>query len=101
MIPKKIYLNEQELHDAITCERMVSCNEPCRDMTEEYINLKQIWHDASEEPDHNRTIVITTVTNQVGIIPLGDNFVWFWDLSKDSVRMWAYISDLLPKEGKK
>lgn len=101
MIPKKIYLNEQELHDAIIFERMVSCNEPYGDMTKEYVNISQFWHDASEEPNHNRTIVITTVTNQVEIIPLGDNFVWFWNLSKDSVRMWAYISDLLPKGGKK
>lgn len=66
-----------------------------------YNHPVNVWHDASKEPDHNRTIVITTVTNQVGIIPLGDNYVWFWNLSKDSVRMWAYIDDLLPKGGKK
>ena len=48
MLPKKIYLTEQELQDTITCERMVSIDEPYRDMTEEYTNLNQVWHDANE-----------------------------------------------------
>ena len=39
MLPKKIYLTEQELQDTITCVRMVSIDEPYRDMTEEYTNL--------------------------------------------------------------
>ena len=48
MLPKKIYLTEQELQDTITCERMVSIDEPYRDMTEEYTNLNQVWTDANE-----------------------------------------------------
>ena len=48
MLPKKIYLTEQELQDTITCERMVSIDEPYRDMTEEYTNLNQVWNDANE-----------------------------------------------------
>ena len=104
MKPKKIYLNEQELHDAITCERMVSCNEPYRDMTEEYINLRQIWHDASEEPEIGSNIVA-----------IDSDGIW-WDIQPYSdcdydwnglkgwrscvrtydIQKWAYISDLLP-----
>lgn len=42
MLPKKIYLTEQELQDTTTCERMVSIDEPYKDMTEEYTNLSQV-----------------------------------------------------------
>ena len=32
MIPMKIYLTKQELQDTTTCEKMVSIEEPYRDM---------------------------------------------------------------------
>lgn len=106
MIPKKIYLNKQELHDAITCERMVSCNEPYGDMTEEYINLSQIWHDASEEPKIGYNIVAIDKDGQWwDIQPYNSDDYdgyglkgWpYCSINYNHIQKWAYISDLLPK----
>lgn len=104
MIPKKIYLNKQELHDAITCERMVSCNEPYRDMTEEYVNLRQIWHDATEEPKIGSNIVainkyghwcdIKTYDINYDLCRLNGWICW---VRTYNIKKWAYISDLLQK----
>lgn len=100
MLPNKIYLNGQELQDTTTCERIVSCNEAYGDMIEEYINLKQIWHDASEEPQQDilmlgidcegASIYKWTEQNQNG---------WFSFIKDTGLSKWAYISDLLPKGG--
>ena len=50
MIPRKIYLRENELKDQFMCERMVSCDASIGSCNIEYTNLSQIWHDAGEEP---------------------------------------------------
>lgn len=97
MIPKKIYLNKQELHDAITCERMVSCNEPYRDMTEEYVNISQVWHDASEEPKEDMDILCIYKNMKVHKVSKIDNQLYDWLNDNNSIDKWAYISDLLPK----
>lgn len=103
MIPKKIYLNKQELHDAITCERMVSCNEPYRDMTEEYVNLRQIWHDASEKPHAKKWLLVQLDKDDYKILCLKDLYIDLWcDWCKIfNFIHWAYIDDLLPKGGNK
>lgn len=102
MIPKKIYLNEQELHDAITYERMVSCNEPYRDMTEEYVNISQVWHDAGEEPLRDKAFIMELGANKYGLetFALAENDInsnWDEVVKELPLLRWAYISDLLPK----
>ncbi len=103
MLPNRIYLTEQELLDTITGEKMVSCNEPYEDMAEEYINLKQIWHDTSEEPKKNKYILIEVVNtlNPGDIeyyVEYSDN--WMITAMKTGFKYrWVYISDLLPKGG--
>lgn len=104
MKPKKIYLREQELHDSITCERMASCNESYGDMTEEYINLKQIWHDVSEEPEIGPNIVAIDkdghwldIQQYHGDYDLDGLNGWICCAHTYDIQKWAYISDLLPK----
>lgn len=102
MIPKRIYLTEQELQDTATCERMVSCNESYGDITEEYINLKQIWHDVSEEPTGRYWRIMCQdeeggcwVENRNNAMLLHNT----WDeyVAVEIVVKWAYVIDLLPK----
>lgn len=54
MRPKKIYLRKNELDEQFMCESMVSCDASIGSCNIEYINLSQIWHDASEEPQQDR-----------------------------------------------
>ena len=69
------------------------------------VDLSKIWHDASEEPEY----ICKEILYQ-------DKYgAWFFALQHDIVKLignwerfaaenisrWAYISDLLPKEGEK
>lgn len=65
---------------------------------------KNVWHDASEEPQGaNYEILCVDILNMY--------FVWSgvkdslfhtkWEELRGVVKMWAYISDLLPKGGEK
>ena len=109
MLPKKIYLAEQELQDTITCERMVSIDEPYRDMTEEYTNLSQVWHDANEEPEEETWILATNEKDIIDVYHLrkgrkynfdGNLIDWSKFVVNFNLTKWAYIDDLLPKGGK-
>ena len=67
-------------------------------------NLKNIWHNANDAPQGDKWKILCV-----------DNFDLFWVMSKgswlhskwdeyveiESVKMWAYIDDLLPKPFKK
>ena len=64
-------------------------------------NLKSLWHNANDAPQGDKWKILCI-----------DNFDLFWVMSKDSwlhskwdeyveiesVKMWAYIDDLLPKQ---
>lgn len=103
MLPKKIYLTEQELQDTITCERMVSIDEPYRDMTEEYTNLSQVWHDANEEPEKDKLVIIEVVNSLTPKNEIGYYVEYTEDWVVNSMKTegfkcrWVYIDDLLPK----
>ena len=101
MIPRKIYLRENELKDQFMCERMVSCDASIGSCNIEYTNLSQIWHDAGEEPRRNELLLGEDT----------DGFsIYRWCLQEDNweafvnetrLSRWAYIDNLLPKGGKK
>lgn len=106
MIPKKVYLRAKELEEHITCERMVSCDEPFDCCNVEYTDLSQLWHDASEEPKENSKIVI--VDSKGGwwdIDYVSDDFDgyglygWEFCIAHYNLKMWAYQDELLPKGG--
>ena len=98
MIPKKIYLRENELEEQFMCERMVSCDASIGSCNVEYTDISQVWHDASEEPQQDRLMLGidcegASIYKWIGQDPNGwYSFVKYTGLSK-----WAYISDLLPK----
>ena len=72
---------------------------------DEHINLESLWHDASEVPQGPYIVLCDGLDNRQWIVE------WFYiDMSyanwqdyveRISVSRWAYISDLLPKEGRK
>ena len=103
MIQKKIYLSKEELEDTLTGERMVSIDEPYDVMTEEYVNLKHVWHDASEMPRYEE-FLLAEESNEYSVYKLSgqvDNNSWDLLVSAMGIIRWAYIEDLLPKGGTK
>lgn len=106
MIPKKIYLRENELEEQFMCERMVSCDDSIGSCNVEYTDISQVWHDASEEPENGSNIVaIDKDGNWWDIQPYysGDYDGYglsgwhFCSINYNNIQKWAYISDLLPK----
>ena len=71
---------------------------------DEHPNLERLWHDASEEPPgYNYEILCVDILDMnfvcSGVIDLLSNTNW--DERRGVVKMWAYISDLLPKGGER
>lgn len=72
---------------------------------DEHPNLKSLWHDVSEEPKGDYFILC----DGLGNLQWAENFQHIdmyyanWKDYADAfkVNRWAYISDLLPKGGKK
>lgn len=73
---------------------------------DEHPNIKSLWHDASEEPQGDNYKILCVddfdlswVEKRANMIGLHNN----WDeyVEIEGVKMWAYISDLLPKGGNK
>lgn len=72
---------------------------------DEHINLKSLWHDASEVPQGPYIVLCDGLDNRQWVVE------WFYiDMSyanwqdyveRIDVSRWAYISDLLPKGGRK
>ena len=101
MIPKKIHIltRDIEILDAETqlTRAWVSINP--HEKSTEYTDLSQVWHDVKEEPEKKRLIV--------GIDEDGVSIYKWADQDNDwlsfaewySLTRWAYIDDLLPKEG--
>lgn len=109
MIPKRIYLREAEFDDLFTSERMVSCDEPYSDLTVEFTNLSEVWHDASEMPKENYKNIIYQ-TNYYSMYNVHITFIptclrsckitsrsWNEFVKEVNMKKWAYIDDLLPK----
>lgn len=102
MIPKKIYLNYVNEDD----EEKTWCVDPvyaedCEMQNREYIDLSQVWHDAKEEPEKGKLMIgvdedgISIYNRWVG----QDGDDWFSFAEDNGLIRWAYIEDLLPKEG--
>ena len=62
---------------------------------------KNVWHDASEEPKEY-PILCEDEKNRVWIDHNLKDYIESWDIYVEfcEIVRWAYISDLLPKEGK-
>ena len=92
MIPKKIkkiFLNDVDENGSDMQNR-------------EYIDLSQVWHDASEEPQEDGWILVQFSTDVYDTLELPrDIDVWHDFIKMRNFARWAYISDLLPKGAKK
>lgn len=73
------------------------------EIADEEPNLESLWHDATTQPELNKWFLA-----QIGDDAF-DTFVMAMKKNQDwknwsngiNIKMWAYISDLLPKGGKK
>ena len=76
---------------------------------DEHPNLESIWHDASEEPLLEEEIISIS---EYGSAHISERFCctflynledYYWEefVNLLKISRWAYISDLLPKGGKK
>ena len=95
MLPKKIYLNYVDEDD----EEKTWCVDPvyvedCEMQNREYTDLSQVWHDASEIPQHDALILFQSIYGDILLIRFQDR-----QSSMTSIHRWAYIDDLLPKGG--
>lgn len=70
---------------------------------DKYPNLASLWHNASEEPQGDNWKILCVddydlywVAKRAGIIGLFNNWEEYTVI--EGVKMWAYISDLLPKQ---
>jgi len=64
--------------------------------------LKSLWHDASEEPRKEATILIETKRNFYYVWKeWQNNFYPFWDdaVACSNITRWLYIDDLLEQKG--
>ena len=72
--------------------------------TQDIVNLNDVWHDASEEPqDRSKTLIIsyTSIFDPVWLVfpnPLKIKDDWKRLVSRNKINKWAYVSDLIPKE---
>ena len=64
-------------------------------------NLEPLWHDANEKPHAKKWLLVQLDKDNYKILSLKDSHIDLWcDWCKifNFIR-WAYIKDLLPKEG--
>ena len=89
-----------EKYSAFISGAMWSDNNPTQDI----VNLNDVWHDASEEPqDRGKTLIIsyTSIFDPVWLVfpnPLKIKDDWKRLVSRNKINKWAYVSDLIPKE---
>lgn len=70
-------------------------------MQEEF--LKDLWHLNSEEPDKNKSDVITLGFDNDAYLQFKESILWneeSWrhSISRCQIIKWAYLSDILPKQ---
>ena len=66
--------------------------------------LKDLWHPASEEPDKSKSDIITIGFDNDAYLQFKESILWSeesWrhSISRCQIFKWAYLSDILPKEG--
>ena len=67
-------------------------------------NLESLWHDASEKPNLIESVLIQFAERRCDVYTLLINVkdeLWHTFCKEYEVLRWAYVKDLLPKEGKK
>lgn len=69
----------------------------------EYINVESLWHDASEEPEIDKPLIIQymSLMNEVSYDKDRRIAKYSWKLNVEWLRIikWCYFDDLLPKGG--
>ena len=68
--------------------------------------LKNLWHLNTEEPDKNKSDIITLGFDNNAYLQFKESILWnkeSWrhSISRCQIIKWAYLSDILPKEGDK
>lgn len=66
--------------------------------------LKDLWHSNTEEPDKAKSDVITLGFDSDAYLQFKESVLWneeSWrhSISRCQIIKWAYLSDILPKEG--
>lgn len=66
--------------------------------------LKELWHDASEEPNKKISDILTLCSfDNYAYLQFEDSILWreeSWrhSISRCAINKWAYLSDILPKQ---
>lgn len=66
--------------------------------------LKDLWHPAEEEPDKSKSDIITLGFDNDAYLQFKESILWnkeSWrhSISRCQIIKWAYLSDILQKEG--
>ena len=66
--------------------------------------LKDLWHPNTEEPDKSKSDIITLGFDNDAFLQFKESILWnkeSWrhSISRCQIIKWAYLSDILPKEG--
>ena len=66
--------------------------------------LKYLWHPNTEEPDKAKSNIITLGFDNDAYLQFKESIIWneeSWrhSISRCQIIKWAYLSDILPKEG--
>lgn len=66
--------------------------------------LKDLWHPNTEEPDKSKSDIITLGFDNYAYLMFKESILWneeSWrhSISRCQIIKWAYLSDILPKEG--
>ena len=65
--------------------------------------LKDLWHPNTEEPDKNKSDIITLGFDNNAYLQFKESILWnkeSWrhSISRCQIIKWAYLSDILPKD---
>ena len=68
--------------------------------------LKDLWHPNTEDPDKSKSDIITLGFDNDAFLQFKESIFWnkeSWrhSISRCQIIKWAYLSDILPKEGDK
>ena len=68
--------------------------------------LKDLWHPNTEEPDKSKSDIISLGFDNDAFLQFKESIFWnkeSWrhSISRCQIIKWAYLSDILPKEGVK
>lgn len=68
--------------------------------------IKNLWHPNTEEPDKSKSDIITLGFDNDAYLQFKESILWneeSWrhSISRCQIIKWAYLSDILPKEGGK